>query len=149
MKPYEEFRKAIAERESAGNAGCVNFAGYLGKYQFGMARLCDLGVTRRLNGTKGFSNANFQFISPMSKAKFLADPCFQDYCFDKHVADLKRQVLKACPEETNLSGAIAACHLLGPGNYVKYQRDGLITHDELGTSIDEYYTRFSGYEILV
>jgi hypothetical protein len=146
MKPYGEFRLAIRTRESSGKYDCVNKLGYLGAYQFGLARLCDLGVTRRKDpGSKGLANGLFEFIEPGGREKFLSTPALQDECFDRHVQLLKKLCERICPE--NLSGAIAACHLLGVGGLVDFVRHKIDDCDAFGTKLSEYYELFSGYEI--
>ena len=146
MKSYEDFKLAIGKRESSGVYSCVNKLGYLGKYQFGMARLCDLGLTRRKDPLgKGFANGRFEFIRPEGLETFLSSPELQEACFDLHVKLLKDKCLKIAPE--NLSGAIAACHLLGVGGLTDFIRHKIDDCDEFGTKLSSYYTEFSGYEI--
>lgn len=146
MKPYSQFRKDIALRESSGNYACVNKLGYLGAYQFGMARLCDLGLTRRKDPlSKGLSNGLFEFIRPDGLQAFLSSQELQDSCFDLHVKMLRRLCEKIAPD--NLSGAIAACHLLGVGGLVSFVRQKIDECDAFGTKLSTYYEEFSGYEI--
>ena len=49
------------------------------------------------------------------------------------------------------SGMLAAAHLAGPGNVMKYLRSyGKInTKDAYGTSIDKYIKKFSGYDLSI
>lgn len=146
MKSYAEFKAAIRARESSGKYECVNKLGYLGAYQFGLARLCDLGVTRRKDpASKGFSNSLFEFIPPMSQALFLGSQGIQDAIFDAHVMRLKEQCEKIAPE--NLSGAIAACHLLGIGGLLKFVRYKIDEADAFGTKLSMYFEQFKGYRI--
>lgn len=148
MKSYSEFKHAIRLRESSGNYQCVNKFGFLGAYQFGRARLCDLGLTQRIDPhSKGFANSDFQFIPPMSQSKFLASERIQDFCFDRHVYYLKKEVQKICGPEISLSGAIAACHLLGVGGLSDFIFRGINSCDALGTKLSDYLNEFSGYEI--
>ena len=44
---FREFAYLIGERESNNNYQAKNSFGFLGAYQFGMARLCDLGQPER------------------------------------------------------------------------------------------------------
>ena len=152
MKSYEEFKAAIRGRESSGNYGLprlqvVNLFGYLGGYQFGLARLADLGLARRkATKPRGYSNDCFEFIPPLTRDEFLANPKLQDHTFDRHVADLKRRLAHAYHGD-NLSGAIAACHLIGYQAFLDYVRSGKDKRDGFGTPVSEYYNRFRGYEI--
>lgn len=91
---YKEFVLAVAKRESGGdgkNYGKENYAGFLGRFQFGMARLMDLSdkscdmVSRKNPNIKGDENSKFKWNSGYSKQKFLDDHDFQDRIFKKHV----------------------------------------------------------------
>ncbi len=146
MKTYEEFRAAIIARESKGDYSVINTKGFMGAYQFGMARLCDLGLTRRISvGSKGLAHSLFEWIPPMTREKFLADRELQDKCFDRHVHGLALMCARICPE--NLSGAIAACHLKGVGGMTVFVRHQVDSVDAYGTAVSEYFNEFEGYEI--
>jgi hypothetical protein len=154
-KTYEDFRKALGIRESGGNYAAVNSLGYMGKYQFGTARLTDLGLCRRVPGTRGYSNKSFEFIPPFSKRVFLKNKELQDACFDKHVELLtkliQRKVSKHLGKQINstlltLSGAVACCHLLGFGGLQDFIK-GVIKEDAYETKSTEYIELFEGYEI--
>lgn len=147
MKTYEKFKEAVRIRESSGNYGCRNQYGYLGAYQFGRARLCDLGLCKRKEGTTGFANDDFEFRAPFSEEKFLENFDLQDDTFDRHVQDLRRRILTDVTFIENLSGAIAASHLVGLGAYLEFARHGKISHDANGTSVSDYFNEFRGYEI--
>lgn len=147
MKPYAAFKAAIRAREGHGDYSVVNKYGFVGAYQFGMARLCDLGLTRRkFEGSKGFRNSLFEFIPPLTQEAFLAVPGLQDAVFDAHVMNLKPRCVNL-GQLSNLSGAIAACHLLGVGGLVEFVRHNIDGVDAFGTKLSEYYDLFKGYEI--
>lgn len=146
MKSYADFCAAMRMSEDSGEYGGENSLGYLGAYQFGLARLCDLGVTRRIAGTKGLNNYCFEFIPPMTKETFLSNPIMQDRLFDQHVAKLKRQFLVGLKPE-NLSGAIAAAHLIGYQAAIEYLRFGKITKDANGVGVDAYFEKFRGFDV--
>lgn len=146
MKTYEEFRSAIREKESSGNYQCVNASGYLGGFQFSMARLSDLGLARRLPGTKDLKHSSFEFVEPLTRDEFLRDSKLQDETFDKHVQDLKRKISRSYHGD-NLSGAIAAAHLIGYQNFLLFIYHGIDKRDGNGVPCSEYYSRFAGYMI--
>jgi len=145
LRSYSEFKRALRLRESSDDYACENRLGYLGAYQFGMARLCDLGLTRRI--APGMGNKSFAFVPPYSKAGFLTDAKLQDQCFDLHVFRLKKYIMRYCPTD-NLSGAIAAAHLLGPGGAEAFIARGEDGCDAFGTKCSEYFEKFRGYQIL-
>lgn len=156
MKPYSEFCAAVRKRESSNNYKAKNTLGYLGAYQFGRARLTDLGICRRIKGTKGFANASFEFVPPLTEELWLANPVAQDQAFDRHVADLKRRILskygktdfEANGLKFSLSGAIGVCHLLGLGGLQKLL-EGSDDADAYGTKGSDYARLFDGYLIEV
>ena len=155
MKTYEQFIQDLGARESQGDYKCKNTLGYLGKYQFGLARLTDFELCVRKPGFKGFGNGSFTWKAPFSEAWFLNSPEVQDYAFNLHVGHYKR-VLEARYMMTlgkvylgtlvTLSGAVACCHLLGVGGFQMFAR-GIDSTDEFGTSAKDYIAKFAGYKI--
>jgi hypothetical protein len=156
LKSYEEFRLAVRQRESSNRYAEVNRFGYLGAYQFGLARLCDLGLTRRKIPGSSLANENFAFTS-ITREEFLGSPGLQDACFDLHVQRLKFICLKKAPDLSSgvlippdftldLSGGIMVCHLLGPGGLTDFIQ-GVSQKDALGTSARDYAFLFHDYEI--
>lgn len=147
MKSYAAFKLAIAISESSGSYTCVNRLGYLGRYQFGLARLCDLGLTRRKDPkAKSCANADFVWIPPVNESTFLRDATLQEKCFDRHVQDLKRQIT-GFYECDNMSGAVAACHLVGREAFEEWIKNGKEACDANGVSAAVYFERFRGFEI--
>ena len=161
MKTYEQFCEDIKQRESEGNYACKNIYGFLGAYQFGKARLCDLGLcTRKDKTSTSMENSSFMFIPPLSEEIFLADKDLQDQVFNKHVKALKAQIIylsekynfqvQGCYKENpyDLSGCVAAAHLTGPKSVVDLLTAKMkVIKDGFGTDTTEYLFKFSGYEI--
>jgi hypothetical protein len=157
LKSYVEFKEALGKRESSGNYSAKNSLGYLGKYQFGLCRLSDFGLCKRKEGTKGYANSSFDWVSPYSEALFLANTKLQDAVFDSHVLALKGVIenkFKAkldreiCGHKLDLSGAIGCAHLLGIGG-LKNFINGQVGSDGYGTKATDYIDLFYGYMILV
>lgn len=134
------FKEALAFKESSGNYFVTNTLGYLGKYQFGIGTLKLVGVSNTSN--------------------FLNDPILQEKAFETNIArnkwimrrDIKKFVGKSIKGvQITESGMLAAAHLAGPGNVMKYLRSyGKInTKDAYGTSIDKYIKKFSGYDLSI
>lgn len=157
MKSYDEFCEAVRQRESSEDYGCKNAFGFLGAYQMGMARLCDLGFTVRKNPvSSSMSNTDFLFIPPLTEEKFLSATILQDCVFWLHVQNLKKRIAFKIPlpfpqifkgTKIDLSGAIAVCHLNGFGSLVNLLNLNIDDTDGLGTRSSEYLYKFSGYEI--
>lgn len=154
---YADFCDAVRRRESSNNYACVNSLGYVGAYQFGLARLCDLGLTERIK--PGYANTSFRWKEPMTRTSFLASKNVQDACFDLHVQKLKEQIREhnmplpfscSCglkPFSLDLSGAIGVCHLLGFGGLYSLVKRGRDEMDGYGTRASSYGKLFSGYLI--
>lgn len=142
IKTYEEFAKALGDRESSGRYDIKNAAGYLGCYQFGLVRLTDFGLCRHRDGATGYANSAFEWVPPHSEAEFLSSPVLQDALFKKHVLDLRRRVRQQFE-----SGLVAGAHLLGMGGVKNLLFEGTVGEDGNGTKITEYIAKFSGYEL--
>lgn len=147
-KSYTEFKTAVGLRESSGKYHIKNKYGYLGKYQFGMPRLADLGLVIK-------TKTGLEWIPGLSEEKFLHSPELQEKVFDVHVAKyrvyvwskfstkLQQEILGV---RLTTSGAIACCHLLGPGGLSKFIR-GEDTADANGTKASQYVRLFCDYDI--
>ena len=132
------FKEALAFRESQGNYFIINTLGYIGKYQFGIGTLQLMGV--------------------YNTTQFLNDPSLQEKVFHTNIArnkwilrkDIARFEGKRIKGITiTESGILAAAHLAGPGNVIKYLRSygKRDVQDAYGTKISDYLARFSGYDI--
>jgi len=162
---YEQFRDAIAFRESSGDPTIENKYGYIGLYQFGEAALQDLGyykgdLTKKNDwigewtGKNGIYSKD-DFLNPNNpeKAKeiqnMVADEWFallwkriQRLGLDKYVGQTVDGI------EITESGLIAAAHLKGVGALKKFLEGKLKnTKDAFGTDIREYLSEFGGYDI--
>lgn len=170
----EAFAQAIRHRESGDQPGpeddartysAVNSLGYLGAYQFGLARLCDLALTERIEGQRGYSNGAFRWRAGWTQERFLADPVAQDTLFAEHVRRLlvwieSRNLHRYVGEQVSalvdgeldpssdsvvsLSGMVAVAHLLGPGglrDLLLMARNGA---DGYGTRVSDYMQLFEG-----
>lgn len=153
---YNDFRDAIGLKESTNDYSCINQLGYLGRYQFGMARLTDFGLASRIPGTTGYANHEFQWVPPFSRQGFLDSKQLQDAVFDNHVVNLMGSVNRTCGPEVGkdingvtltLSGALACCHLLGIGGLLDFVRRDTVDKDGDGTTAVQYIQEFGGYTI--
>ena len=135
---YIGFKEALAFRESRGNYFIINTLGYLGKYQFGIGTLQLMGV--------------------YSATKFINDPSLQEKVFYTNISRNKwilRKYIKyfvgkkVRGVEITESGILAAAHLAGPGNVIKYlySNGSKDVKDAYGTSLADYLQKFSGYDI--
>jgi hypothetical protein len=151
MKNFEEFRKAIAKRESSNNYKAVNKFNYLGAYQFGWQRLYDLGIY--IKELAKLPKKENQII--ISINEFLNNPKLQDKVFYYHIKQLANIINKRYKNyigkkinniEITLSGLVAGAHLLGLGNVSKFLR-GFEVKDGFNTPISSYIKDFANYDL--
>ena len=134
---FYEFKEALAHKESRGKYDIVNKYGYMGKYQFGRTTLNHLKI----------DNAQ----------KFLETPALQEEAFialcqvNKWI--LRKEISKNIGKTFNgiyitESGILAAAHLAGAGNVMKYLKtEGKYQFsDAFGTSMEYYMKKFGGYD---
>lgn len=148
MKTFDDFVSAVGQRESGNRYDCVNKFGFLGRFQFGMARLTDLGICKR-------DSHGFVWVPPHTRETFLQDHALQDELFRKHVGLLAGAVKTHYGQDlgsvvngvpVTLSGSVAVCHLLGLGGLADFLA-GRNGHDALGTTAKDYMKLFAGYEV--
>ena len=151
---FREFAYLLGQRESNNDYEAKNSFGYLGAYQFGMARLCDLGLTERIK--EGMSNDCFKWKDGMSEDMFLNSPEVQDQLFFRHCTDLAGTINKEFGNEIGkqkngviitLSGLIAGAHLLGLGGVRNFINKGEVGKDGYNTSIKDYIQSFAGFNL--
>lgn len=151
---FREFAYLLGQRESNNDYEAKNSFGYIGAYQFGMARLCDLGLTERIK--EGMSNDCFKWKEGMSEEMFLNSPEVQDQLFFRHCTDLAGTINKEFGNEIGkqkygvlitLSGLIAGAHLLGLGGVRNFINKGEVGKDGYNTSIKDYIQSFAGFDL--
>lgn len=131
------FLDAIAQSESSNRYKIVNRWGYMGKYQFHRRTLKSLGYN-------------------VSRKEFLNSPYLQE----KAMLDLLRANKESLGSRIKRwegkkidgvtiteSGILAAAHLGGVGNVIKYLDGGIEFKDGNGTKLQRYLTKFSGYNL--
>jgi hypothetical protein len=132
----DDFLKALAQSESSGNSNAEitikDGRKFVGALQFGQARLDDY---RAATG-KNFTQDEFQ-----------ADTALQDAVAKWHLQDIDKAIdgLGDAAEGYSRDGLCAVAHLGGKGGMAKYvrSRGAHIPSDELGTSLSDYYKKFS------
>ena len=134
---YTGFKEALAFSESKGNYFAVNSHGYKGRYQFGASTLEWVGVD--------------------SSKDFLNSPALQEKAFDALVAKNKfalRKYINTFEGKTiggfkvTESGLIAAAHLCGVGNVMKFLDSGgeYIFTDGNNVPLTSYLSRFGNFD---
>ncbi|PVW16514.1 hypothetical protein [Marixanthomonas spongiae] len=137
-KSYLGFCEDLGFSESSGNYKAVNRLGYLGKYQFGWTTLNWVGI--------------------YNKRKFLNSPLLQEKAFEAlisknkwvlkdHINEYKGQIIDGI--KVTESGLIAAAHLGGAGNVMKFlDTDGEeVFKDANNVPITKYMQTFAAYDV--
>lgn len=168
---HQQWREALAQRESGGGGAChngrkvgysgptgagyqcINSLGYIGKFQFGKPALVDGGCS---HGGYRMHDCHGQRIR--SVADFLNNPAAQEAAMTQYTkknwAYLRSKGVHPsfCKTVGGIaftpSGALAGAHLKGAGAVSKWVRGRLgKTTDAYGTSITSYITQFGGYQV--
>ena len=134
---YTGFKEALAFSESSGNYFAVNSLGYKGRYQFG--------------------NSTLKWVGVDSARDFMNSPAMQESAFDVLVAKNKfvlREYINAFDGKTiggfkvTESGLIAAAHLCGAGNVMKFLDSGGedVFADANNVPLTSYLSRFGNFD---
>lgn len=159
---YVDFLKALGQRESSMLPGAINYAGYVGLFQFGEAALQDVGLyagdsSPRQNDWSGTFTGKYGVTS---LADFLADPDAQLQAVTAYHARLWKTLADTYGAgeyigrevggvEITESGLVAAAHLLGPATVGKWLASGGASDpsDANGTTLTSYLSSFAGYAL--
>ena len=160
-KNLEAFYSDLGARESGGNYNIINKWGYVGKYQMGEAALVDAGYYKKNN--KIYNNDWSGTFTGKDGVYSL-----NDFRTNKQAQENAQKIyktkqwgyLKASGADKYLgqkinnipitqSGLLAAAHLKGTASVMKYLKSGGKENpkDGLGTGVEEYLKRFSGYDV--
>jgi len=131
------FREALAFKESQGKYDKINTLGYMGKYQFGESTL---------NRIKIFDTKAFINNPALQEKAFITLSSLNKWILQK---DIEKYVSKTIEGiEITESGILAAAHLAGAGNVIKYLRSNgkIIFTDAYGSTVENYLKKFAGYD---
>ncbi|AZQ44130.1 peptidoglycan-binding protein LysM [Nonlabens ponticola] len=135
---FISFKEALAFKESQGKYWKVNSLGYLGKYQFGMTTLNQLGVRDSLS---------FMRSRKLQERVFLKNIRYNHKQLQDYIDRYEGQTIGGV--EVTESGILAAAHLSGVGGVKKYLRTNGRgrSRDAYGSSVRGYMKRFAGYNL--
>ena len=141
VKTYDDFVKDMIHQESRGIWDTVNAQGYIGLFQIGESALDCIGM-KEVTVDSFKSNPN---IFPKSKQKLafkrlvrINTKILIDY-INKYEGTFKNNV------KITKSGLIAAAHLAGAGNVMRYFDEGYNAKDINKKSVANYIEQFAGY----
>jgi len=131
------YKEALAFKESQGKYSKINTFGYLGKYQFGVNTLKELGIHDSMAFLRSPKLQEKAFIALLAKNKW----------------ELREEIEKYCGTVVGgvyvtESGILAAAHLGGVGSVKRFFKTNGERHfkDGYGTSIKTFMKKFAGYE---
>ena len=143
---------ALGGGESGNAPGKVNSQGYSGQFQFGAARLNDLGLYQPAQGENLKANTfQGQFNIPgfpgvQTYGDFLANGPAQRAAMHVQAADIENTIANTPgASQFNTNGLIAVAHLGGVGGMQKFVQTGGAYNpaDSNGTHLSDYYSRYS------
>lgn len=137
LKDHNSFLDKIGHYESSNNYTRVNRLGYMGRYQFHRKTLKSIGINT-------------------TKKEFLSSPVLQEEAMRRLLTANKKTLRRFIKKYDNKSvhgvyvtesGILAAAHLGGAGNVIRWFRKGIDFKDANGTPITRYMKSFSGYDL--
>jgi hypothetical protein len=141
---FSRFINDLGRKESGNNWLCINRIGCFGEWQFSERTLRYLGY-KKITLRKFKANPEI-FPRELQKGALIALIKVNQF----YLKDFQHFIGDSIKGITiTKSGMIAASHLGGAGSLKKYLRsDGRINNkDILGTSIADYLTKFSSYDL--
>ena len=149
--PVGTFEQQLGGAEGGDNPAAVNKGGYSGQFQFGAARLADLGFYKPAEGENLKANEwKGTFAIPGFGATthddFLKSPAAQHAVFAQHVADIDKTIATT-PGAAQLdqNGLRAVAHLGGNAGMQRFVESGGLYDpaDSNGTRLSDYYQKFA------
>lgn len=136
-KTFVGFKEALAFKESRGSYSVINEFGYMGKYQFGKSTLQMIGI---------YNPETFMRDAKLQEDAFKANTSRNKWILRKDIKRYEGRYIGGV--KVTESGILAAAHLAGAGNVIKFLRSGgtIGFQDAYGTSIRNYMKKFSGYD---
>lgn len=136
-KYFIGFKEAIAFKESQGKYKKINTLGYIGKYQFGIETLKEIGIHDSLHFLNSPKLQEKAFVALLSKNKWQLRDEIEKY---------RGQIIDGV--KITESGLLAAAHLGGVGSVKKFlkSKGKYKSKDQYGTTVKSYMKEFAGYE---
>ncbi len=131
------FKEALAFKESQGKYKKINTLGYIGKYQFGIETLKEIGIHDSLHFLNSPKLQEKAFVALLSKNKWQLKDEIERY---------RGQIINGV--KITESGLLAAAHLGGVGSVKKFlkSKGKSNSKDQYGSTVASYMKEFGGYE---
>lgn len=145
-KSFKHFLFELSNRESGNDWTSYNKWGYVGKYQFGRLALTDLGYSNCFTLDE-FKNNPSVFPEWLQDDLIVKLININEKTLNSYIIKYKDSIIEGI--RITESGIIAAAHLVGSTNTIKWLTDS--THKDItdgnNVSIKHYLTLFAGYKI--
>ena len=147
------FTGQLGQSEGGANPAAINKQGYTGQFQFGKARLQDLGYYTPAPGEDMKDNTNWAGkvtvpgFNVTDQQSFAANPAAQNAVFQSHLANIDQAIAQTPgADRFDPNGLRAVAHLGGIGGMQKFVQSGgaYSPADANGTSLGAYYNKFAG-----
>lgn len=133
---YDRLKQRIGERESSNNYRAVNQYNYLGKYQFGAARLVDMGYIRQ-DYQRRYGNSAVNYPEAWtgkdgisSKDDFLGAPVVQEQVMDRSLRNSYQSIVNgsgvdgSAADPGRMGGLLYLAHNQGNTTAVRFLNSG-------------------------
>ena len=146
------FTQQLGQSESA-SPSTINGGGYTGQFQFGKARLQDLGYYTPAPGEDMKDNNTWAGkvtvpgFNVTDQQSFAANSAAQNVVFKAHLANIDQAIAQTPgADRFDANGLRAVAHLGGIGGMQKFVQSGgaYSPADTNGTSLAAYYNKFAG-----
>ena len=143
-RSLEEFKTALAFKESSNNWRKYNPYGYIGKFQFGQAALDITGYGH----VSFFDFIDNPSIFPEKDQDMAMDSLlnFNAYVLKEYIRDYEGSLVLDSIPVTKM-GILAASHLAGPANVKRFLKTNgrYDPKDRMGTRLSDYLRAFGQY----
>jgi len=138
---YADFENAIAFKESSNRWKIVNKSGYIGLFQFGQSAINAVGLKITV---AEFKENPHVFPPTAQRQAFKRLVNINAKILNKYIKQYAGKTIHGCYIST--SGLIAAAHLAGAGNVIKFIKFGYNPSDG-HTRLTDYINKFKNYNI--
>lgn len=148
LQRNEEFKKALAFKESGNRLLVINTIGAIGLYQFMPNTLKDLGYTKGIIDSISFSKTIQDRLLSIKIEKDLNLLQYQWFRGNNSIDYVSKYVgTNIQGQEVTLAGILAACHIGGTMGTIRLFDSNCLQNpsDIYGTSIKSYLLKFSKY----
>ena len=161
LKSYEEFLKAVCQREASGNPQATNSGGYKGCYQIGVPAVVDTGYYKANPGINIYDNKwnegyftgknGLDSLSTFMNNRAIQDKVFSDYKKKQwgYMKDVQNSVGKTIGGIPITESGMLGAAQMGHGKVIDYIKSNgrIIGKDGNGVPVTEFLDLYKGYDV--